>query len=926
MQNKVTVAILLLFMFLGTSLSAEEAEDWMPDAALRVAVREALELPANVPLTKEKMQGFDFLDAHGRDIMDITGLEVATNLEVLHLSKNPITDLRPLSNLASLEKLHLWSVSPSTPTLDIHPLATLINLEVLSLWRTKISADISPLARLKKLQDLDLSGNAIEDIRPLAGLMQLHTLSVEGNLIKDLTPLAGKELRALNASHNPITDIRPLAGLLHLEALFLEYSKVRDISPLAALKKLRTLNLSHNAIEDIRPLAGLTQLHTLWLQGNPIINFTPLVGLNLTDLKYDAVEQPMGQTDPAEAWMPDAALRAAVRGEIGLLPGVPLTKKAMQAVSSVNVASKGISDLTGLAFATHLRKLDLSRNPITALAPLAKLTNLESLELSHVSSNTLNLDLRPLAALINLELLSLRKSRISDISSLAGLRHLRYLDLSNNQISDFSPLAGLTELRTLWIQGNWTNDISPLVGLGLTDFQYDEVCEIAPLPPPIIERIEKRTFPSVFQAWDPLIESTAEHDTLGYIYDEPVYTQRIAKHDLYFSPTFHIGWPEPWYGLATRLTGSLEEAQRIRQQRLALNPNLVSLKEIRIHNHLNLKAFPPNSDFWVRDAAGNVQRNTVDWPEYNFNILKPEVQELLINRIIGLAECGVYDGVFIDGFFNQGAGYNYNETAAPGELIEAHATVLEAVRERVRPDFLILVNANRTKIPRHQLYVNGTFMELNKDYLGGYTYTGLQEIENTLSWAETNLRSPQINCLEGEAIGTQPPDSPTNKRWMRVFTTMSLTHSDGYVLFKTGRIGALHHEHIWYDFWNADLGKPIGEKAQRYENTEGLFIREFTNGWAVYNRSGKTQNIQLPEMVNAWESGVKNKRWHTLPDLDGEIYLKSVLSNPFDINADGTVNILDLVLVANGLGKDAPDLNADGIVNVLDLVAVANAF
>ena len=54
------------------------------------------------------------------------------------------------------------------------------------------------------------------------------------------------------------------------------------------------------------------------------------------------------------------------------------------------------------------------------------------------------------------------------------------------------------------------------------------------------------------------------------------------------------------------------------------------------------------------------------------------------------------------------------------------------------------------------------------------------------------------------------------------------------------------HQHIWYDFWDADLGRPIGPKALQYQNIEGLFIREFTNGWAVYNRSGSEQSITLP--------------------------------------------------------------------------------
>ena len=65
-----------------------------------------------------------------------------------------------------------------------------------------------------------------------------------------------------------------------------------------------------------------------------------------------------------------------------------------------------------------------------------------------------------------------------------------------------------------------------------------------------------------------------------------------------------------------------------------------------------------------------------------------------------------------------------------------------------------------------------------------------------------------------------------------------------------------------------------------------------------------------------------------LADLDGEIYLKSGLETPLtaDVNADGVVNILDLVVVANAFGEPDPDVNGDGVVNVLDLVAVANAF
>ncbi len=54
----------------------------------------------------------------------------------------------------------------------------------------------------------------------------------------------------------------------------------------------------------------------------------------------------------------------------------------------------------------------------------------------------------------------------------------------------------------------------------------------------------------------------------------------------------------------------------------------------------------------------------------------------------------------------------------------------------------------------------------------------------------------------------------------------------------------------------------------------------------------------------------------------------TIESVPWDLNADGTVNILDLVTVANQFGESGEglsgDVNMDGTVNILDLVAVAN--
>ena len=215
-------------------------------------------------------------------------------------------------------------------------------------------------------------------------------------------------------------------------------------------------------------------------------------------------------------------------------------------------------------------------------------------------------------------------------------------------------------------------------------------------------------------------------------------------------------------------------------------------------------------------------------------------------------------------------------------------------------------------------------METTRDLDSGFSNDRLAEIEDSLIWFEENVREPKINCVQGQGISTERPDSPTNRRFMRFFTTMSLTLSDGYALYTTGHY---YQDHILYDFWAADLGQPIGPTAQRYqEDIESLYIREFTNGWAVYNRSGQAQSITLPSSATAVSDRGNNAAsiTHLLPDLDGEIYLKA--KNPADVNGDGVVNILDLVQVSNSFGKSSPDPNGDGVVNILDLVFVIRQF
>ena len=116
-------------------------------------------------------------------------------------------------------------------------------------------------------------------------------------------------------------------------------------------------------------------------------------------------------------------------------------------------------------------------------------------------------------------------------------------------------------------------------------------------------------------------------------------------------------------------------------------------------------------------------------------------------------------------------------------------------------------------------------------------------------------------------------DSAENRQWMRVFTAIALTHSEGHVVFGDDNAEPTpDHYHNWYEFWDTDLGFPISEKRQLFNGIEGLFVREFTNGYAFYNRSGAARIVSFEDELMA----VSTKNFasnHEIQNLDGEIFI-----------------------------------------------------
>ena len=215
--------------------------------------------------------------------------------------------------------------------------------------------------------------------------------------------------------------------------------------------------------------------------------------------------------------IPDAELAWVVRETLRLYDEVQaFTSHAMLDLKHLNAPNRRITDLTGLEYAINLSELNLggklitgegyvNSNAISDFSPLAGLTNLITLNLSHSSlwdvsflmdfpqltslslgHNSIS-DVSVLSDLTQLISLSLESNPITDVVPLAELTQLTYLNLSSTPISDMSPLAGLTQLRRLYLYNTSLTNVSALsslthlTNLGISGTSVSDVSPLAGL-------------------------------------------------------------------------------------------------------------------------------------------------------------------------------------------------------------------------------------------------------------------------------------------------------------------------------------------------------------------------------------------------------------------------------------------------------------
>lgn len=189
-----------------------------------------------------------------------------------------------------------------------------------------------------------------------------------------------------------------------------------------------------------------------------IFTFCPQNSILANDNNTNAV-----RTDTnINMWMPDKGLQQAVQQLLG--KNVAITPANMATITSANLTYAGITNLTGIEYATHLKSLDLTGNTISDITPLGKIAGLNDLSLRLNKSKVLP-DLKPLST-TTLTTLNLVGNVYGDqpekMSGLSELQHLTTLKMINAHLTTIPKINPLSQLTTLDLSGNKITDINVL--------------------------------------------------------------------------------------------------------------------------------------------------------------------------------------------------------------------------------------------------------------------------------------------------------------------------------------------------------------------------------------------------------------------------------------------------------------------------------
>ena len=637
--------------------------------------------------------------------------------------------------------------------------------------------------------------------------------------------------------------------------------------------------------------------------------------------------------------IPDSNLRAVIAETLNKNPNAAITVDNMQSLQRLDAPDKQIHNISGLEFATNLRWLDLRYNQISDILPVAGLIELRTLwlNLNPISDfsplkglknltelaldDTPLSDLSPLAGLINLEGLNLWRTDISDLSPLAGLINLKSISITGGNITDLSPFAGLINMKSIFVWGNPVSDLSPLAELtnlwkidicgahisdlkplagltGLTNLYLysNEISDIKPIAG-LTELINLNLGNNDISDISSLEGLTQlkwlQIDSNKILDFSPIDGLRENIKLLWFNnPGFPKGGPKiegPW------LWALLPDTGLDRDTDLLSEASGGTVTEVEIATHGATLGKSVGADVWTSDNLP------------------------LTGRIQDMLKGAMPDGVI----------YGSVSLYSPRE----QNTTLYVGSDRVL-----------------KVWLNGTLIHYHdrwgrvEDYSDFHPVT-LQQGRNVLLIAVLSHSNAFVGFEDGTeytvgtGIGYAVSETPIHIGDTFIFDVRadSVSNLAGWQFDLDFDPAVLEAKGVSEgDFLKSDGGATFFQSGQ-IDNSAGKITGLIAGRISEGGASGSGSLLQVEFTAKSegeTELALENFEFGSITGanipaspLEVRLTVEERLVTG-DVNRDGRVSILDLILVAQQLGKrvaagSAVDINADGIVNIFDLTLVA---
>ena len=684
------------------------------------------------------------------------------------------------------------------------------------------------------------------------------------------------------------------------------------------------------------------------------------------------VDKPPVVPDPdrlpgAFVHIPDSNLRTAIAEALGKSPNAPITVEEMGKLGRLDARDRGIQDLTGLQFATNLGELRLRGNQINDISPIGGLIDLRRL---YLHGNPVS-DISPLRGLKNLVRLGFEHTLVTDISPLRGLKNLIHLHFHNALVSDLSPVSGLTSLTLLGLDDTLVSDLSPvegLINLEELSFSNNDISDLSPFAGLInLERIF--CWGHAISDLSPLVGLTKLEKIDfcgGNISNLSPLSNLTSLKELYFRDE-KISDISPLTGLTelTRLGLGENDISDVSPLASLANLTWLDLSNNRISNFSSLDGLRENIKLlWHGNPAFPKGGPKIEGPW--LWVILPDTK--LDSRIDLLSE--VSDGTVTE-----------VEIAARG-VVEGKSVGDEVWTTHKLPPTGRNNIGDMLKRSRFDGVVYGFVSLYSPREQDTTMYVGSQD--GVKVWLNGTLVYERISFWLGDDYQDFFPVTLKRGRNALLVAVRAFgSDSSGFFGFEPGTEYTVANPSVGYTFsqtsihtgdtfilniraenitdlagWQFDIAfDPAALEAINV--TEGEFLKTdggttFFHGGSIDNAAGKITGLSaarlsaqgvtgtgvLLQVRFKAKSGGETKlalQNFELGAINGEnipagpheirIVVEGGLTTG-DVNRDGRVSILDLILVAQQLGKKVAtgspvDVNGDGVVSILDLIRIA---